>query len=66
MIKRIIEGFLEENDDAFHVGHGFAAFKRYHEIREKRYNLEIEQSFYFLEEQRIEGKPPYNNQQQQE
>jgi hypothetical protein len=32
MIKRIIEGFLEENDDAFHVGHGLAAFKRYHEF----------------------------------
>lgn len=33
-----------------------SAFKYYQELREKRMNLETEQSIYFLEEQRVEGK----------
>ncbi|CAF4751808.1 unnamed protein product, partial [Rotaria sp. Silwood1] len=44
-----------ENDDGFDAEPGYAAFKYYHELREKRLNLEAEQSIYFLSEQRVEG-----------
>jgi len=59
-INRIIEGFPQENDEGFDAEPGYAAFKQYHELREKRLNLEVEQSLYFLSEQRVEGEP--NNQ----
>ncbi|CAF4753319.1 unnamed protein product [Rotaria sp. Silwood2] len=56
-IEHIIEDFpKEENDERFDVEYGNIEFKRYYELREKRYNLEAEQSLYFLEEQRVEGK----------
>ncbi|CAF4617104.1 unnamed protein product, partial [Rotaria sp. Silwood2] len=56
-IEHIIEGFpKEENDERFDVESGYIEFKRYNELREKRYNLEAEQSLYFLEEQRVEGE----------
>ncbi|CAF1675490.1 unnamed protein product, partial [Rotaria magnacalcarata] len=55
-IKRIIEGFPSENDDGFDAEAGCAAFKQYHELREKRFNLENDQSIYFLVEQRVEGE----------
>ena len=56
-IKDIIENFpvtneTEEND----VDVGRAAFRNYNELREKRFNLEANQSLYFLEEQRVEGE----------
>ena len=41
---------------------GFAAFAHYNELREKRMNLETEQSIYFLEEQRVEGDPDNHEQ----
>ncbi|CAF3823562.1 unnamed protein product [Rotaria sordida] len=53
-IKGIIERFPQENDDGFDAEPGYAAFKQYHELREKRMKLEIEQSLYFLFEQRVE------------
>ncbi|CAF4426709.1 unnamed protein product [Rotaria sp. Silwood2] len=56
-IRRIIEGFPKDNDDGFDAEPGFAAFKQYQEIREKRMNIEADQSIYFLEEQRVEGEP---------
>lgn len=56
-IKRIIDGFPRENDDGFDAEPGFAAFKQYHELLEKRIQLEAEQSIYFLDEQRVEGEP---------
>ena len=56
-IKRIITIFPQENDDGFDAEAGHAAFKQYHELREKRFKLEAEQSIYFLEEQRVEGEP---------
>ncbi|CAF2019601.1 unnamed protein product [Rotaria magnacalcarata] len=59
-IKRIIEGFPQENDDGFDAEAGCAAFKQYHELREKRFNLETDQSIYFLDEQRVEDED--NNQ----
>ncbi|CAF4307148.1 unnamed protein product, partial [Rotaria sordida] len=43
-IKRIIEGFPQENDEGFDAEPGYAAFKHYHNLREKRLNLEAEQS----------------------
>ncbi|CAF1255288.1 unnamed protein product [Rotaria sordida] len=55
-IKCIVETFPQENDDGFDAEPGFAAFKQYHELREKRMKLEIEQSLYFLFEQRVEGE----------
>ncbi|CAM4958758.1 unnamed protein product [Rotaria socialis] len=55
-IKRIIEGFPSENDDGFDAEAGCAAFKQYHELREKRFNLENDQSIYFLVEQRVEDE----------
>ena len=54
-IKRIIDGFPRENDDGFDAEPGHAAFKHYQDLREKRMNLEAEQSIYFLDEQRVEG-----------
>jgi hypothetical protein len=60
-IKTIIEGIPKENDDEA----GYAAFKQYHDLREKRFKLEAEQSVYFLVEQRVEGESN-NNQEQEE
>ncbi|CAF1412533.1 unnamed protein product [Rotaria sordida] len=54
-IKRIIEGFPQENDEGFDAEPGHAAFKHYHNLREKRLNLEAEQSIHFLSEERVEG-----------
>jgi hypothetical protein len=65
-IERILQGFPEENFDDSATELGVLAFKNYNEIRDKRYALEIEQSLYFLEEQRLEAKPPFDEQQQQE
>ena len=55
-INQIIKGFPQENDDGFDAEAGSAAFKHYYDLREKRYNLEVEQSIYFLDEQRVEGE----------
>jgi hypothetical protein len=54
-IRRMIEGMPQDNDDGFDAEPGYAAFKQYHDRREKRLNLEIEKSLYFLEEKRVEG-----------
>ena len=62
-IKRIIDVFPQESADGFDAEAGHAAFKHYHGLREKRFELEAEQSIYFLEEQRVEGEP---NQEQDE
>ena len=57
-IKTILQGILQENDERFNVEAdlGSRAFKQYNDLREKRLNLEAEQSIYFLEEQRVEGE----------
>jgi hypothetical protein len=55
-IKQIIEGFPKENDKELDADPGYLAFKYYDELREKRFNLEAEQSIYFLEKQRVEGE----------
>ena len=57
-IKTILQGILQENDERFNVevDLGSTAFKQYNDLREKRLNLEAEQSIYFLEEQRVEGE----------
>ena len=54
-IKRMVNCFPQDNDDGFDAEPGYAAFKYYHELREKRMKLEIEKSLYFLDEQRVEG-----------
>jgi hypothetical protein len=55
-IKNIIEGFPKENhEELVDDDSGFIAFKHYNELREKRFDLEAEQSMHFLEEQRVEG-----------
>ncbi|CAF4454995.1 unnamed protein product [Rotaria sp. Silwood2] len=56
-IKRIIEGFPQDNDDGFDAEPGYAAFKHYYNLREKRLNFEAEQSIHFLSEQQVEGNP---------
>ncbi|CAF4609721.1 unnamed protein product, partial [Rotaria sp. Silwood2] len=63
-IKCIVDRFPQENDDEFDAEPGYAAFKQYHETREKRIKIEIEQSLHFLFEQQVEGDT--NNQQIQE
>ena len=56
-IKQMIEGFPKENEnDRPDSQPSMTAFKYYQELREKRMNLETEQSIYFLEEQRVEGE----------
>ena len=54
-IKRMVNCFPQDNDDGFDAEPGYAAFKHYHEFREKRMKLEIEKSLYFLDVQRVEG-----------
>ena len=49
--KRMVNCFPQDNDDGFDAEPGYAAFKHYHDLREKRMKLEIEKSLYFLEEQ---------------
>ena len=61
-IKRMVDCFPQDNDDGFDAEPGYAAFKQYHELREKRMKIEIERSLHFLDEQRVEG----NVNQQQE
>ncbi|CAF5206683.1 unnamed protein product, partial [Rotaria magnacalcarata] len=60
-IKNIIVGFPKEENNEIMIDDaeddaGYIEFKRYNELREKRYNLEAEQSFYFLEVERVEGE----------
>ena len=57
-MNNIIEGFPkhEANDEQVDAESGYIEFKHYNELREKRYNLEAEQSIYFLEVQRVEGE----------
>ncbi|CAF2906516.1 unnamed protein product [Rotaria sp. Silwood2] len=54
-IKGVVDRFPQENDDGFDAEPGYAAFKQYHELREKRMKLEIEQSMHFLFELQVEG-----------
>ncbi|CAF5001113.1 unnamed protein product, partial [Rotaria sp. Silwood1] len=57
-IEFVVKGFSQENDEVFDIepDAGYIAFKHYNDLREKRFNLEAEQSIYFLEEQRVEGE----------
>ncbi|CAF4459950.1 unnamed protein product [Rotaria socialis] len=57
-MKNIIQDILPENDERFNgeENPGSLAFKHYNDLREKRLNLEAEQSLYFLEEQQVEGE----------
>ncbi|CAF4693977.1 unnamed protein product, partial [Rotaria sp. Silwood2] len=54
-IKGVVDRFPQDNDDGFDAEPGYAAFKQYHELRQKRMKLEIEQSMHFLSEQQVEG-----------
>jgi hypothetical protein len=54
-ISNIINGFPKDSNDVFDDT-SIKAFKHYHDLRVKRFNLEAEQSAYFLEEQRVEGE----------
>jgi hypothetical protein len=54
-IERIIDGFPNDVNQEVDSEPGFAAFKNYHELRRNRFNLEAEQSMYFLLKQRVEG-----------
>ncbi|CAF4157079.1 unnamed protein product, partial [Rotaria magnacalcarata] len=69
-INGIIEKFPKkenENDkdnDGTNAEEGYAAFEEYHRLREQRLKLEIEQSLYFLAEQRVEDNN--NNQEEEE
>ncbi len=56
-IERLIEGFPknENNNNDYDDGTGIIAFKNYHDLRMKRFELEAEQSCYFLLKQRVEG-----------
>ena len=57
-IKQIIDGFPKENeDDRIDSQPSIAAFKQYHDLREKRINLEVEQAVYFLDGRKVEGEP---------
>ena len=58
-IKNIIVGFPKEESNTIidtEDDLGYIEFKHYNELREKRYNLEAEQSLYFLEVERVEGE----------
>jgi hypothetical protein len=53
-VDRIVDGFSKENNDESGNEDGFIAFKRYHDLRVKRFELEAEQSNYFLFKQLVE------------
>ncbi|CAF1095882.1 unnamed protein product, partial [Rotaria magnacalcarata] len=53
-IKRIIQGFPQDNNKAVANESGHAAFTHYHDLREKRLNLEVKQSIHFVEIQQME------------
>ena len=55
-INQIIEGFPHDNENP-NDDPSFAAFIAYHNLRKKRLEIEIEQSLYFLEEERVESEP---------
>ncbi len=61
-IERLIEGFPKENEDET----GVIAFKNYHDLRMKRFELEAEQSSYFLLKQRVEGGVKENEEKEEE
>jgi len=61
-IDQIIKGFPSTDDNRID-DHALAAFMVYHNVRLRRFNLEVEESFYFLDEERVVGK---SNQQIQE
>ncbi|CAM2728605.1 unnamed protein product [Rotaria socialis] len=53
------EASAEASFDAeadFDTEAGFAAFKQYHQLRQQRFDLEVNQSCYFLDEQRVENE----------
>ncbi|CAF3173456.1 unnamed protein product [Rotaria sp. Silwood2] len=54
-IKGIVDRFPQENDEEFDAEPGYTAFKQYHELREKRIKIQIEQSLHFLFELQVEG-----------
>ena len=55
-IRSIIDDIPRDDHNGFDQdGSSLIAFKRYHDLREKRMELEIEQACYFLVEQRVEG-----------
>jgi hypothetical protein len=56
-IDGTVKGFPKENNDQ--DDSRLAAFTRYHDFRQLRFNLEVDQSCYFLAEQRVEGEINY-------
>ncbi|CAF3477017.1 unnamed protein product [Rotaria sp. Silwood1] len=60
-IEFVVKGFSQENDEGFDIepDAGYTAYKHYNDLCEKRFNLEAEQSIYFLDEQRVEGEEEY-------
>ncbi|CAF2033850.1 unnamed protein product [Rotaria magnacalcarata] len=56
VIKSSIEGFPQDIYEDLDGEAGLVAFKHYHELREKRLKLELEQSVHFLHVQRVEGE----------
>ena len=54
-IDQIIAGF-PSTDDNRNDDPALAAFMVYHNARLRRFNLEVEESFYFLDEERVVGK----------
>ncbi|CAF3331449.1 unnamed protein product [Rotaria socialis] len=49
--RRKYNEIIDAEDDS-----GYLEFKHYNELHEKRYNLETEQSLYFLEAERAKGE----------
>ncbi|CAF3636257.1 unnamed protein product [Rotaria socialis] len=62
--KKENENDKDKDDDGTNAEEGYAAFEEYQKLREQRLKLEIEQSLYFLAEQRVEDNN--NNQEEEE
>ncbi|CAF2178654.1 unnamed protein product, partial [Rotaria magnacalcarata] len=62
--KKDNENDKDKDDDGTNAEEGYAAFEEYQKLREQRLKLEIEQSLYFLAEQRVEDNN--NNQEEEE
>jgi hypothetical protein len=65
-IERLIQGFPKEDNNNFDDETGVLAFKNYHDLRMKRFELEAEQSSYFLLKQRVEGGVKENEEKEEE
>jgi len=53
--RKSIDATAEVNDENFEIQLGIEAFRHYHELGKRRFELEAQQAVCFLVRQRVEG-----------